>query len=137
MVSTRKKRHSYRRFFGQLDDYDQDAITGDAASGRQQNVVSNDGTVDQEFTVDNNDSNLTAIENVVIVQTLERFFNERIDREMVNIVEPVEYRIENAILTAIDNIITPRIEVAVRSIYASSGRDATSVTASSERGGRM
>ena len=46
----------------------------------------------------------------------------------------VEGRIQNAILTAIDNIIAPKIELAIRSINASSGRDATSVTANSERG---
>ena len=51
---------------------------------------------------------------------------------MSNIVDTVEDRIQNAILTAIDNIVTPKIELAIRSINASSGRDATSVSASSE-----
>ena len=40
--------------------------------------------------------------------------------------------IQNAILTAIENIVTPKIELAIRSINASSGRDATSVSANSE-----
>ena len=66
------------------------------------------------------------------VKTLERCFNERIDREMNNIVDTVEDRIQNAILTAIDNIVAPKIELAIRSINASSGRDATSVAANSE-----
>ena len=57
-----------------------------------------------------------------------------IDREMGNIVNIVENGIENAILAAIDSIITPKIELAIRSINASSGRDATSVIAYSERG---
>ena len=51
---------------------------------------------------------------------------------MSNIVDTVEGRIQNAILTAIDNIVTPKIEVAIRSVKTSSGRDATSVSASSE-----
>ena len=51
---------------------------------------------------------------------------------MSNIVDTVEDRIQNAILTAIDNIVTPKIELAIRSINASPGRDATSVSASSE-----
>ena len=67
------------------------------------------------------------------VKTLERCFNENIDREMSNIVDTVEDRIQNAILTAIDNLVTPKIELAIRSINATSGRDATSVFASSER----
>ena len=64
---------------------------------------------------------------------MERCFNERIDREMNNIVETVEDRIQNAILTAIDNIVAPKIELAIKSTNASSGRDVTSVSANSER----
>ena len=67
------------------------------------------------------------------VKTLERCFNERVDREMNNIVDTVEDRIQNAILTAIDNIVAPKIELAIRSISASSGRDLTSVSVNSER----
>ena len=52
---------------------------------------------------------------------------------MNNIVDTVEDRIQNAILAAIDNIVAPKIELAIRSINASSGRDVTSVCANSER----
>ena len=52
---------------------------------------------------------------------------------MGNIVDTVEDRLQNAILTAIENIVAPKIELAIRSINASSGRDVTSVTANSER----
>ena len=68
------------------------------------------------------------------VKTLERCFNERIDREMSNIVDTVEDRIQNAIFTAIDNIVAPKIELAIRSKNASFGQDVTSVAANSERG---
>ena len=71
------------------------------------------------------------------VKTLERCFNEIFDREMSNIVDTVENRIQNAILTAIEDIVAPKIELAIRSINASSGRDVTSVTANSERGERV
>ena len=71
------------------------------------------------------------------MKTLERCFNERIDREMSNIVDTVEDRIQNAILTAIDNIVAPKFQLAIRSINASSGRDVTSVAANSERGERL
>ena len=52
---------------------------------------------------------------------------------MSNIVDTVEKRIQNAYLTAIDTIVAPKIELAIRSKNASSGRDATSVSANSER----
>ena len=51
---------------------------------------------------------------------------------MSNTVDAVEDRIQNAILTAIDNIVAPKNELAIRSINASSGRDATNVAANSE-----
>ena len=51
---------------------------------------------------------------------------------MSNIVDTVEDRIQNAFLTAIDNIVALKNKLAIRSIKASSGRDATSVAANSE-----
>ena len=48
------------------------------------------------------------------------------------VVETVEDRIQHPILTALDNIITPIIKSAFRSMNASSGRHFAIVTASSE-----
>ena len=137
MVSTRKKRQANKRLLSQLDDFDQDMIIGNAVSERQQNVVVNEGTNDRDFTVSNSSNNTAVNESVVNVKTLERCYNERIDRKMNNIVDTVEDRIQNAILTAIENIVAPKIELAIRSMNASSGWDATSVTANSERGERV
>ena len=133
MVSTRKKRQSNKRLLSQLDDFDQDVIIGNTASEKQENVVVNEGNNDQDFTVGT--SNISSIINEIVLnmKTLERCFNERIDREMENIVETVEDRIQSATLTAIDNIVGPKIELAIRSINASSGRDVASMSANSER----
>ena len=133
MVSTRKKRQSNKKLLSQLDDFDQDMIIGNAARDRQENVVVNEGTNDQAFTVGTSNVSSIVDENALNVRTLERCLNERIDTELNNIVETVEDRIQNAILTAIDNIVAPKIELAIRSINTSSGRDATSVSANSER----
>ena len=133
MVSTRKKRQSSRRLLSQLDDSDQDMIIGNAANARQENIVVNEGTNDRDFTVSTSSTNTVINENVVNVKTLERCFNGRIDRKMSNVVDTVEERIQNSILTAFENIVAPKIELAIRSTNASSGRDVTSVTANSER----
>ena len=132
MVSTRKKRQSNRRLLSQLDDFDQDTVIGNAASDRQENATFNEGTGDQDFTFGTIDNNLMTNEKTVNVKTLDRCFNEKIDREMSHIVDTVEDRIQNAILTAIDGIVARKIEIAIRSINASSGKYATSVTANSE-----
>ena len=133
MVSTRKKRQSNKRLLSQLDDFDRDMVIGNAANERQENVVVNEGTNDQDLTVGTSNVSSVVNENAMNVKALERCFNERIDREMKNIVDTVEDRIQNAILTAIDNIVAPKIELAIRSVNASSGRDVTSVSATSER----
>ena len=133
MVSTRKKRQSNKRLLSQLDDFDQDEIIGNTASERQENVVVNEGINDQDFTVGTSNVSSIINENVLNVKILERCSNERIDREMENICETVEDRIQSAILTAIDNIVGPKIELAIRSINASSGRDVGSMSTNSER----
>ena len=134
MLSTRKKRQSNIWLLSQIDDFDQDAIIGNAASERQENIMVNEGTNDRDFTVETSSGSAVINENVVVVKTLERCLNQKTDREMKNIVHTVEDRIQNANLTAIDNIVAPKIELAVKSIDASSGQEATSVAAISERG---
>ena len=55
-------------------------------------IVVNEGTNDRDFTVGTS-SNGTAInESMMSVKTLESCFNERIEREMSNIVDRVEDR---------------------------------------------
>ena len=134
MVSTRKKRQSNRRLLSQSDDFDQDMVIGNTVSERQENIVVSEGTNDRDFTVGTSSNNTAINKSTENMKTLERCFNERNDREMSNIVDTVEDRIQKAIMTAIDNIIAPKIELAIRSINAPSGRDVASVTANSERG---
>ena len=108
-------------------------IIGNTVSEGPENAVVNEGTDDQDFTVGTSKNDSVVNGSAMTVKTLERCFNEKIDREMSNIVDTIEDRIQNAILTAIDNIIATKIELAIRSINASSGRDATSVSTNSER----
>ena len=79
------------------------------------NIVVSEGTNDRDFTAGASSKNIANNESMVNVKTLERCFNERIDREMSNIVDTVEDKIQNAVLTAIDNIVAIKIELAVRS----------------------
>ena len=129
MVCTRKKKQSNRRLFSQLDDVDQDVFIVIVASEERGNAVVNENINDRDFSVGTCSDYLVTNENTVDVKTLERCFNGKIDKEMSNFVYTVEDRIQNAILTAIDSIVAPMIQLAIRSINASSGQDATSVTA--------
>ena len=116
-----RKDSQNRRLLSQLDDFDQDLIFGNTASERQENIVISEDTTDRNLTVGNSSINTAIYESMVNVKILERRFNERIDREKRNIVDTVEDNIQNAILAAIDNIVAPEIELAIRSINASSG----------------
>ena len=119
-----------------MEDFDQDKIFGNAASGEQESFTVNEDTNDRDFILGTSSNNTANNESTVRMRTLEKCFKEKTDREMSNVVETVENRIQKAILTGIDNIIAPKIELAIRSINASSGRDVTSVVANSERGER-
>ena len=110
MVSTRNKKQSNRRLFSQLDDFDRDMIIRNAVSERQENIVVSGGNDDRDFTVGTFSKNMAINESTVKVKTLKRCFNERIDREMSNIVDTVEHWIQNRILTAVDNIVASKIE---------------------------
>ena len=131
MVSIQKKKKPIRRLFCQLDYFDHDVNIGDAARSKKQNVANND-RVDREFSVIDTDSSAVVYENSVDVQMLKRILTNRNTNEMSNVVEKLEEKILNALLTAMDNIIIPRIELAVRSMKASSGQDIASVTTNSE-----
>ena len=133
MVSTSKKRQSNRRLLSQLDDFHQDIVIGISASEGQGSTVVNEVSSDRKFTVGNSNNNLMTNESTVNVKSMEWCFKERIDREMSNIADTVEDRIQNAILNAFDSFVAPKIELAIRSINASSGRGLTSVAAKSER----
>ena len=101
------KKQSDRRFLSQLDEQEQDGIFGNIASDRQENTVVSESTGDRDFTVGTSDDNLMTNENIAIVKPLERCFIERIAREMSNIVDTVEDRIQNANLTTSGSIVAP------------------------------
>ena len=134
MVSTHKKKQSNRRLMIQLDDFERDLIIVNTASERPENNVVDEGTNDHDFNVGTSSDNLVTNENMVNVKTLERCFNEKIDKETSNTLDTVEERIQNVILTAIDSIVALKIELAIKSKKASSGWYATSVTLNSGGG---
>ena len=136
MVSTQKKKQQNRLLQSHIDDSDQDDRIDDALSSGQQNVKLNIVSLDWEFSVINKDGISTTTESTLKVPTLEKCITEKIDREVGNNVDTVNDGIQNVIFTGIDKIITPMLELVVRSKSASSGHDATSATPNLERGNR-
>ena len=79
------KKEPIRSLFSQLDDFDQDFVIGIIASDRHENTTVNEGTGHQDLTAGTSDDKLMTNEDTVNVTTLERCFNERIDREILTL----------------------------------------------------
>ena len=77
------KKEPIRRLFSQLDYFDQDFVIGNIASDSYENTTVKEGTGHQDFTAGTSDNTLLTNEDTVIVTTLERCFNGRIDREIL------------------------------------------------------
>ena len=107
MVSTRRNKQSNKRLLSQLVDFDQDVIIGNVASDERETFLVNEGGNDRVFTIGTSSDNLAFNESSVNVKTLERCFIETFDRELCNIVDTVEDRLQIAILAAIDSIVAP------------------------------
>ena len=60
-------------------------------------------------------------------QAIERNISDRVHGEVDNVVAEDETRVHDAFLTAVESLVVPRVEVAMKSINASSGRDPESV----------
>ena len=85
MFSSRRKGQPNQEIVSQLDDFDEDAMIGNAASSRQQNVVINEGTVYQEFTVKITGSNLTTNESSFKIQTWKGALLKRLISKLVRL----------------------------------------------------
>ena len=94
-----KKGQQNKKLLSQLDNCDQDVITGNKADDGNQNVLANGSPVNREFTVNSNDCLSTMNENAVNMKALENCFNAIIEEEVSSFVKAVEKIIENEILT--------------------------------------
>ena len=103
-------------------------------SCERENAEVRSGQVDSEYASENNSgrtlTNATN-ENTVIVQISVKSLIRRIAREIGIVDDAVEDKIQNVILAAVNNIITPMMEMAIGSMNASSGQDIASAVASS------
>ena len=135
MLSNRKnKEQQNRKKLSHINNFDQEFSIVDAASGEGRNVEVDDRQIDREFTINTNNSMAVAIESTLDIQTLETSLIDRIAREVSCVVEKIENRSQNAVLTSMFSNIIPCNELVVISMNASSGRNVGSITANSERG---
>ena len=116
MVSTRKNKNQQKRQLSHLDE-----TLNDSAIGNSVNVnVSEKETLEQETNGRPND--FGRLENSERQnQVIENHIDGEITRAVSSAVMTVENRTHDAILTAIDNVVIARVEMAVKSITGSTG----------------
>ena len=120
MVSTRNKRLQNKRLLNQLSESDTDFMMGQNNYGAQNENRSN--TADGNITL-NSTNNPTQVGGPEVdMHTGEKNIVHKVRSEVVSVMTTVETRVQDAVLTAIENLMIPGTELAMKSVNASSDR---------------
>ena len=120
MVSTRKKRQQNKRLFSQLGEKDTDFMIGQSNQDKQ--TDSRDNMLCRGTSSDNANNPAQINYPQVDVHTLEEKNVSKMRSEVDNVMISVETRVEDAVLTAIENLVIPSLELAMKSANAHSER---------------
>ena len=125
MVSTRKKRQEKKRLLTQLSDSDSDFMIGQ--SNHEPQTESRTNTVEENITPNKVNNPAQVNDSQVDVHTLEKNIAHKARSEVDNVMATVETRIQGAILIAIESLVIPMEELALKSVNPSSERDVNSL----------
>ena len=117
-VSTRKKKHQHKRQFSRLNETSNDFEIG---KDSKTSALENETLVSQTNSCPKNIGRIIFGENSAC-HDLENIIGDRIRKAVDNAVMTVANRMHDAMLTAINNVQIPRVEMVVRSITESLGR---------------
>ena len=136
MVSTRKKRNQQKRQFSQLNetinDFEQfrTNVGSNINVGVKENEISVSQTVGRYIHPERfADGEISACENQAIGNTVGDKIRKEVDKEVMT----VENCMHDASLTAMDNVVIPRVEMAVKSFTGSSGDRTNSAVQNPDR----
>ena len=76
----------------------------------------------QQTTLNNENNSFQVNGSQVDIHTLERNIANKVRSEVDNVMISVKSTVQDAVLTAIENLVIPRVELAMKSVTASSGR---------------
>ena len=115
MFSTRKKQQN-KKFFSKSNERDTDFVIGQ--SNQNEQTESSDSVICRGNSSDNK-SNLTQVNYPQVdVHTLEGKIVSKVRSEVDNVMTSVEIRVQYALLTARENLVIPRLELALKSTNA-------------------
>ena len=125
MISPRKKKQQNRRLFCQLGESDANFSIGQSDHDAQTESRANAADGDTSLS---NRNNLNQVEGSQVgLHTLEENLVRKVQNEVDSVMTTVETRVQGAVLTAIENLVIPRIELAMKSVNASTERVEVSV----------
>ena len=120
MVSARKERQQNKRLFNQLNESDADFIivqnNHEAQAGDGTNVV--------DIGISSNNMKVPIQVNgqQVDIHTLEKSFVGKVGSEEDKVIKTVKTRVQDAVLTAIEVLVIPTVQLAMKLADASPGR---------------
>ena len=130
VVCTGKKKRKAWKLLSLLGEFDTDLLIGQ--NNHEAQFESRVNTMEEYITSTNVNDLAQADSPQVDLHTLERSIAGTVRSEVENVMSSVQTRVQDAILTATESLVIPRVEVAMRSVNASSG-DANSVVPDPEQ----
>ena len=119
MFSTRKKKQQNKRLLIQLMETGADFMIGQ--SNHEIQTESKTNVADRHTSLNDTNDPTQVNSPQVDMRTLEKNIVTKIRSNVDSVMTTVETRAQNAELTVIENLILPRVELAMKSVNASSG----------------
>ena len=120
MASTRKKKQQSKKLFIQLSEKDTHFMIGQ--SNQDEQAESRDCMIYRGTSSDNTNNPTQVNYPQVDMHTLEKNIVSKIRSDKNNVMTTVEIRVQDAVLTEIEILVIPRVELAMKLANASSGR---------------
>ena len=120
MVFTRKKKQQNKKFLSQLSESDADFMIGRSNQSAEAKVEEN--STRRGNSLNNTNDTTQANYPQVDMHTLEKNIVTKVRSEVDSVMTTVETRVQDAVLTAIENLVRARVELAMNSANVSSGR---------------
>ena len=131
MLSTRKKKHQHETQLSQRNKTSNDFVVGNDTHA---SAIGNETLAPRTNSLPKSFERVTFDDNSICQdQFIENNIDDRITEVVDNVVKTVENRMHDAILTAMDNVIIPLNEMAVKLIKESSRQGPSSVVQNPDR----
>ena len=125
MVLTRKKKQQSKKLFSQLNESDADLMIGQSNHEVQTESRANAAHGNISLNDTNNPTQVSGSQ--VDMHTLEKTIVNEVRSEVNSVMTTVETREQDAVLTAVEDLVILRVEQAMKSVNASTGRGVGSV----------